>query len=75
MNEWNKIRLFRSGRLGSLTLNDAYSAMGMSPEPRSALTLNKNLMVGGISEELRPEVDTNVGIHTGFTGYIRNVSS
>ena len=46
----------------------------MSPEPRSALTLTANLIVGGISEELRHEVYENVGIDKGFTGYIRNVS-
>jgi hypothetical protein len=74
MYAWNKIKFFRTGRLGSLTLNDDHSAMGLSPEPRSALTLNRNLMVGGISEEMRGEVDINVGFHKGFTGYIRNVS-
>ncbi|CAB4004460.1 pikachurin isoform X2, partial [Paramuricea clavata] len=73
MYAWNKIKFFRTGRLGSLTLNDDHSAMALSPEPRSALTLNRNLMVGGISEEMRSEVDINVGFHKGFTGYIRNL--
>ena len=74
MHEWNKITFFRTGRLGSLTLNDGYAAMGLSPEPRTALTLRGKLMVGGHSEKMRSEIKKNVGIETGFKGYIRNVS-
>lgn len=74
MNDWNSIKVFRTGRLGGVTLNEGNSAMGLSPEPRSALTLHTNLMVGGTSQDLRREVQKNAGIHRGFTGYIRNVS-
>ena len=73
LGEWNKIQFFRTGRLGSLTLNNGHFAIGMSPEPRSALTLNGSLMIGGVSADLLHEVSTNVGVQRGFTGYIRNL--
>ncbi|XP_046862605.1 uncharacterized protein LOC124456121 isoform X2 [Xenia sp. Carnegie-2017] len=72
-NTWTKIKFFRTGRLGSLTINERHTSMGVSPEPRSALTLQRNLLVGGVPKKLTKEVEFNVGVVKGFHGHIRQL--
>ena len=74
MNKWHEITFYRSERLGSLTVNAEPPAVGYSPGPYNILSLEQNLHIGGITDDLKSEINFNAGVKKGFAGYIQNVS-
>ena len=69
--EWHSIEVSRSGRSGSLIVNNQIPVTGESPEGYHSLQLNGDLLIGGLVNNVRAPFDLGTVQH--FHGCIREL--
>ena len=71
LGEWHSVVATRTGRTGTLEVNDAVVARGSSPGTSSQLNAEGTLQVGGVTDF--SSASRNLGIMEGFVGCISAV--
>lgn len=72
MDQWNTVIISRTGREGTLQVNDQPPAKGTSPGAFTQLSLALNLFIGGVSD--MKDVQRNVFVTNSFSGCIQKVT-
>ncbi|XP_077588780.1 agrin isoform X4 [Stigmatopora nigra] len=68
---WHQLVVTRNRRLAMLSVDNEPHVEGESPRGTDGLNLDTNLFIGGVPEEMTPDVRERTGVASGLVGCIR----